>query len=190
MTIKTSDSSSNSSELSAPRASVAASPSSIRSLGAIWGGSFLMLLPGGLIVTYIGEIITGTTRHGVPSQVGLIAFLAGLVFLGFKLVTGQLKERQAVKELNEEQTLLLRARVKGGVITVAEAAVESRLSILDAKRAFEKLSALGVCHVDVTEQGELCYRFAGFLPNTDLGTTLMAPLEMQFDREDATKEKS
>ncbi|MDQ5964735.1 MAG: hypothetical protein QG625_889 [Cyanobacteriota bacterium erpe_2018_sw_39hr_WHONDRS-SW48-000098_B_bin.30] len=64
------------------------------------------------------------------------------------------------------------------------------IGLYNAKRAFERLSALGVCHVDVTEQGELCYRFAGFLPNTDLGTTLMAPLEMQFDREDATKEKS
>jgi len=83
----------------APRTPVAASPSSSRSLGAIWGGSFLMLLPGGLIVTYIGEIITGTTRHRVPSQVGLIAFLAGLVFLGFKLVTRQPNLQQQVQIL-------------------------------------------------------------------------------------------
>ncbi|MBP9091326.1 hypothetical protein KBI23_09870 [bacterium] len=160
------------------KASVALS--TLRSLSAMWGGSFLLLVPGGLVITYIGEIIAGTTKHGVPSQVGLIAFLSGLVFLGFTLVTGQLKERQAVKELNAEQTLLLRAKDKGGVITVAEAALESRLSILDAKRAFERLSALGVCQVDVTEQGELCYRFAGFQAAAGGYATLMAPMEVEL----------
>lgn len=180
MKLNASDSADNSSVYKPSPTPAIVALSTFRSLGAMWGGSFLMLVPGGLVITYIGEIIAGTTRHGVPSQVGLIAFLIGLVFLGFKLVTGQLKERQAVKELNEEQTLLLRARGKGGIITVAEAALESRLSILDAKRAFERLSALGVCQVDVTEQGELCYRFAGFQGAAGDYATLMAPIETEL----------
>ncbi len=151
---------------------------------AMWGGSFLMLLPGGLIVTYIGEIIAGTTRHGVPSQLGLIAFLTGLVYLGFRLVAGQLKERRAVKELYEEQALLNHAKSKGGVLTVSEAALNCRLSILDAKLAFERLSRLSVCQVDVTEQGEICYRFPSFESRSAPVDTLMPGLELHIKEVD------
>ncbi|MBI5175538.1 MAG: hypothetical protein HY986_21820, partial [Candidatus Melainabacteria bacterium] len=151
---------------------------------SMWGGSFLMLLPGGLIVTYIGEIIAGTTRHGVPSQVGLIAFLTGLVYLGFRLVSGQLKERRAVKELYEEQALLNRAKSKHGVLTVSEAALDCRLSILDAKQAFERLSKLSVCQIDVTEQGELCYRFPSFENPCEPVETLMPGFTLEVKEKD------
>lgn len=151
---------------------------------SMWGGSFLMLLPGGLIVTYIGEIIAGTTRHGVPSQVGLIVFLTGLVYLGFRLVSGQMKERRAVKELYEEQALLNRAKSKHGVLTVSEAALDCRLSILDAKQAFERLSKLSVCQIDVTEQGERCYRFPSFENPCEPVETLMPGFTLEVKEKD------
>ncbi len=151
---------------------------------SMWGGSFLMLLPGGLIVTYIGEIIAGTTRHGVPSQLGLIVFLSGLVFLGFRMVSGQLKERRAVKELQEEQAILNRAKTKSGVLTVSEAALDCRLSILDAKQAFERLSRLSVCQVDVTELGELCYRFPSFENPSAPSETLMPGFKLEVKEKD------
>lgn len=129
----------------------------------IWcAGTFLILLCGGLIVTYIGEIIQGTTKHGVASQLGLITFLAGLVFVGLKLIQSQLKERRALKEINEEQLLLSRAKNKGGSLTVSEAALECKLGISDTKKAFERLALTGVCRVDVNESGELFYWFPSF----------------------------
>lgn len=122
-------------------------------------GGFLIVFCGGLIVTYVSEIITGTTKHGVSSQLGLITFLAGLVFVGWKLIQGRLAERKAVKELKEEQLILTRAKAKDGSLTVSETALECRISIADTKKAFERLAITGVCRIDVTDEGELCYRF-------------------------------
>jgi hypothetical protein len=110
-------------------------------------------------VTYIAEIIAGETKHGISSQLGLITFLAGLVVVGWKLVESRLKESRAWKELGEEQLILSRAKSNGGSLTVTQTALECGVSILDAKKAFERLSMSGVCQVDVTDDGELCYNF-------------------------------
>lgn len=126
-------------------------------------GSFLILICSGLIVTYISEIITGTTRHGVASQMGLIVFLIGLVFVGWKMVQSRLHEKKAWKELREEQLILNRARDYAGSLTVSQTALDCQIAIADTKRAFERLSILGVCQVDVTDEGELCYRFPSLL---------------------------
>lgn len=123
---------------------------------------FLSILSGGLIVTYIGELLTGATRHGVASQLGLIAFLIGIVCTGVYQLRGRLKEKGAVRELHEEQTILNKAKSRGGIITVSEMALESGMRISDVKRAFGRLAATDVCHVDVTEDGEICYRFPSF----------------------------
>ncbi len=123
---------------------------------------FLSIFSAGLIVTYIGEILTGTTRHGVPSQLGLIAFLTGILCTGLYQLRGRLKERTAIKELQEEQAALNKAKSRGGIITVSEMALESGMRISDVKRAFERLSATSVCHVDVTDDGEICYCFPSF----------------------------
>ncbi len=129
----------------------------------IWcGGTFLIILCGGLIVTYIGEIIQGTTKHGVASQLGLITFLAGLVFVGLKLIQSQLRERNALRQINEEQLILSRAKTKGGSLTVSDAALECKLGISDTKKAFERLALTGVCRVDVNDAGELFYWFPTF----------------------------
>lgn len=122
-------------------------------------GIFMMLFNGALIVTYISELITGTTKHGVSSQLGLITFLSGFVVWGWFLVQGRLRENKAIRELNEEQIILTRAKAHRGSITVSQTALEAQLSIADAKKAFERLSLTGVCQVDVTDDGELCYRF-------------------------------
>jgi len=129
---------------------------------AFYGGIFLMVTCVGLIVTYIGELISGTTKHGVASQLGLITFLAGLVFVGARLMQGRLKERRALQQIKEEQSILSRAKLNGGSLTISEAALECGIGISDAKNAFERLSKTGACQVDVTPQGELYYRFPTF----------------------------
>jgi hypothetical protein len=115
-------------------------------------------------VTYVAELITGTTQHGVSSQLGLITFLSGFVVWGWYLVKGGLAENKALKELREEQLILTRAKAHSGSLTVSETALESHISIADAKKAFERLSMTGVCQVDVTDDGELCYRFPSLRP--------------------------
>jgi hypothetical protein len=122
-------------------------------------GIFLMIFCSGLIVTYVAELFTGEVRHGVGSQMGLIVFLCGLVFVGWRMVESRLKESRALKELKEEQLIMNRARTYSGLLFISETALECQLSISDTKAALERLSRLGVCQVDVTGEGELCYQF-------------------------------
>lgn len=122
-------------------------------------GIFMLIFCCGLNVTYIAEIITGETKHGVASQLGLIFFLSGLAFVGWRMIQGRLKESRALKELKEEQLIMNRARNYSGVLFISETALDCQLSISDTKKAFERLSLLGICRVDVTDEGELCYRF-------------------------------
>lgn len=120
---------------------------------------FLVLLCCGLNITYFGEIIEGTTKHGVASQLGLMFFLSGLAFIGWRSIQRRMKETRALQELKEEQLIMNRARTYSGVLFISETALDCQLSISGTKKAFERLSLLGVCRVDVTDDGELCYRF-------------------------------
>ena len=126
-------------------------------------GVLLVLISGGLVVTFTGELMAGETRgHSFGSQLGLIVFLCGFVFVGCKMIMSKLNEQKAIKELREEQVLLNRAKAQKGVLTVSEAALGCQLRISDTKKAFERLALTGVCRIDVTEEGELCYRFPSF----------------------------
>ncbi len=98
--------------------------------------------------------------RGIP--VGVDTFLAGLVFVGLKLIQSQLRERNALRQINEEQLILSRAKTKGGSLTVSDAALECKLGISDTKKAFERLALTGVCRVDVNDAGELFYWFPTF----------------------------
>lgn len=125
-------------------------------------GVFMTLFCGGLIVTYVSELIAGTGKHPIASQLGLIVFLSGICFVGIRMINSRGREQCAIKELQEEQLILNRAKANNGLLTVSQTALECRLRIADTKKAFERLAATSICQIDVTEDGELCYRFASF----------------------------
>lgn len=126
---------------------------------AYWFSIFSFLLCCGLNVTYFGEIVEGTTRHGVASQLGLMFFLSGFAYVAWRIIQSRMKENRALQELKEEQLIMNRARTYSGVLFISETALDCQLSISGTKKAFERLSLLGICRVDVTDEGELCYRF-------------------------------
>ncbi len=94
-----------------------------------FGGAFLLIFAGGLIVTFVSELILGQSKHPA-SDMGLIVFLCGIVFVGSKLICERLNENKAVKELRQDQLILMKARSKGSALTISEAALECRLSLL------------------------------------------------------------
>lgn len=122
----------------------------------------MILFCGGLIVTYVAEFIAHENKHPVSTQVGLVFFLAGIVFVCCRNVKVRMNDNKAVNELNEEQAILNRARQSKVPITITETALDCHLRIAETKKAFERLSRTGVCQIDVTEEGELCYRFPSF----------------------------
>jgi len=123
---------------------------------------FCTLLCGSLSVTYIGELFTGTTAHGVAEQLGLITFMLGIVFICGKVMQRQLHDHQALKEIEQEQLILNKAKASGGILTISEVALTCGMRISDSKATFERLSLTGVCQIDVNEKGELCYLFPTF----------------------------
>lgn len=125
-------------------------------------GVLLMLGSIDLIITYIGEVVTHSYKYGVSEALGLIAFLIGLVFVGYKMMKVQLNDSKALRELKEEQLILNSAKGKGGSLSVSDAALDCRIRIADTKKAFERLALTGICQVDVSDAGELFYRFPTF----------------------------
>lgn len=139
----------------------------------------MILLSIGLIVSYVSELITNTTKHGVSTQLGLITFLCGVVYVGMKLMGVKLREMTAMREIKEEQLILSKAKAAGGSLTMSQAALECKLRIADTKKTFERLALTGICRIDVTESGELFYRFPTFeTPETAPG---LLNIEKQFD---------
>lgn len=70
----------------------------------------------------------------------------------------------ALSSRDHEQAVLECAQQRGGRVTIAEVAADTRLTFTEAKTMLEELSRAGACTVDVTEQGAFIYEFAGLLP--------------------------
>ncbi len=128
----------------------------------VCGSVLTILMTGGLIVTFIGEIFAGTTKHGVADQLGLITFLAGMFLVSSYVVFSRWKEHRAQKEVCIDQAILSGAKSNGGIFSISQAALSGGFAIGETKTAFERLAATGICNVDVTIEGELCYVFPAF----------------------------
>lgn len=57
---------------------------------------FMIIFCGGLIVTYIAELLVHENKHPVSSQVGLMFFLAGLIVVCLRIVRIHLSDSKAV----------------------------------------------------------------------------------------------
>lgn len=128
-------------------------------LALCWFG---VIFAGGLFVTYVSEILTHENRVPISTLVGLLTFLAGIVFVCARKIGSHRHESAAYRELYEEQEILNRARQTRSPLTIVKTALDCKIRISEAKKAFERLALTGVCQIDVTEEGELCYRFPGF----------------------------
>ena len=115
-----------------------------------------------LNVSYIADIITGDSKQGVSTLLGLVVFLFGVILVCLSYLRRQSKERKALKEVEEEELILGHAKASQGLITVSAASLECGMPISHAKKCLERLAMTGVCHVDVSEQGQLLYCFPSF----------------------------
>ncbi|MBX9569693.1 MAG: hypothetical protein K2X77_12395 [Candidatus Obscuribacterales bacterium] len=143
---------------------------------------FMIIFCGGLIVTYIAELLVHENKHPVSSQVGLMFFLAGLIVVCLRIVRIHLSDSKAVRELKEEQSILNRARQRKRPLTITETALDCQMRISDTKKAFERLSLTGVCQIDVTEEGELCYIFPSFESDSRKITLDESPISIKKEQ--------
>jgi hypothetical protein len=136
----------------------------------------LILFSGFLLTTSIVEILAHENKHALSTLVGLAVFFGGLLVICSRNVWIQSNDRKAMRELREEQSILNRARQTKLALTIPETALNCQLRIADTKKAFERLSLTGVCQIDVTEEGELCYRFPSFESDTRSSTLIESPI--------------
>ena len=116
-------------------------------------------------VAFIIDAFTGDMRHGPGTQAACIIMFGGIFAACAFYLRSRWKDKGAVAELQQEQLILNLAKSNRGEVTVAEVSVDCGLSISVTKKAFERLSMTGVCQVDVSDQGELVYRFPSFEPD-------------------------
>ena len=116
-------------------------------------------------VAFIIDAFTGDMRHGPGTQAACIIMFGGLFAACSFYLRSRWKDKGAVAELQQEQLILNLAKSNRGEVTVAEVSVDCGMSISVAKKAFERLAMTGVCQVDVSDQGELVYRFPSFEPD-------------------------
>ncbi|HMP50995.1 MAG TPA: hypothetical protein PKD05_05515 [Candidatus Melainabacteria bacterium] len=116
---------------------------------------------------FIIDAFTGDMRHGPGTQAACIIMFGGIFAACVFYLRSRWRDKGAVAELQQEQLILNLAKSNQGEVTVAEVSVDCGLSISVTKKAFERLAMTGVCQVDVSDQGELVYRFPSFEPEPE-----------------------
>lgn len=117
---------------------------------------------------FIIDAFTGDMRHGPGTQAACIIMFGGIFAACAFYLRSRWRDKGAMAELQQEQLILNLAKSNRGEVTVAEVSVDCGISISVAKKAFERLAMTGVCQVDVSDQGELVYRFPSFEPEHDM----------------------
>lgn len=116
---------------------------------------------------FLIDAFTGDMRHGPGTQAACIIMFGGIFAACVFYLRSRWRDKGAVAELQQEQLILNLAKSNQGEVTVAEVSVDCGLSISVTKKAFERLAMTGVCQVDVSDQGELVYRFPSFEPEPE-----------------------
>lgn len=97
--------------------------------------------------------------------VGVVMLLAGAL-LRFSRNEQQSTTRRKQIQLSDEQIMRL-ARIKGGIITSAELAMESSMSIQEAESRLAKMYSEGLSNMYVSEKGVIVYDFRHLFSPTD-----------------------
>ncbi|MBN2051831.1 MAG: hypothetical protein JW760_15370 [Spirochaetales bacterium] len=140
--------------------------------------------------------MAGRNHHGEPFAGGLfLLFIFGFIFfrhswsffwffpllflgiipllrrLGSSRRSGDpLDEENEIRDQRDkdssEKQVLKAAKVNGGVVTPALVALDSTLSIEEAEKMLQSLVQRGYATMEVTDSGQIEYRFQEFLPPT------------------------
>ena len=133
-------------------------------------GSFLTLCMGilGASGWVMGTISRGEQVAGLLAGIviGAAVGLLGLAFRGAGERTSPRSRGVAVKpsRTEQEREVLRIARQNGGEISAAQVAVDTSISLDEAKIALEQLAERGFCERHVRTGGAIVYRFPDFLP--------------------------
>ncbi len=101
---------------------------------------------------------------------GILPVIRGVGFLINRRTSA--KERQFLEQRKTayiERQILRAAKKSKGVLTPAEVALGTSLSIEEAEKQLQRFAEKGYAGMDVTDDGRIVYRFPEFLPEDRSG---------------------
>lgn len=132
-------------------------------------GIVITLFSSFFVFASIGDLITGDKQGtGTGVLLGLLVFFLGTAFSGVFLARyGFSKQKSSLSEADLEQQVLALAKLAHGKLTVAEVALQCKLTIEESKAILDKMAAQGVAEMQFTDNGNFFYLFSSFLANLD-----------------------
>jgi hypothetical protein len=129
---------------------------------------FLLVVLGLLLVAALASSISDIARGvDVSDSIGgavVLAIGAAASGLGARRCLGPAKARRPVLSRDEREHLVLeRARAAGGKLTQAELALDSGLSLDEARRLLDELAEKGAAELELSSSGVLVYSFPGLI---------------------------
>ncbi|TAD99926.1 MAG: hypothetical protein EAZ97_07460 [Bacteroidetes bacterium] len=128
-------------------------------------GSYLVIGVGVFMGIAVGSQFTNETDIlGFLGLEGICVGIAGLGVMGVWSVKKSAAKR--IQTLNEKMILKLAAQT-GGVVTPAEVAVATSLSLTDSQKILENLQSGGFLDMKITPKGDILYQVRGLLNDRD-----------------------
>jgi len=134
--------------------------------------------PAGLHRFYLGRHLSGILYlltwgfFGIGTIIDLFNMSDMVKAENAKLLEGRhaplLPPAPTPEPASPERQILMLAKIKSGKVTVPMVALETKLSLEEAKKELERLRKAGHCELDVTEEGAELYTFAGLGSTTPL----------------------
>jgi hypothetical protein len=116
-----------------------------------WGG-----------VYFLWSALAGT--HSLQRMIPAVILYGGFSLAAAGLSIWKIKERAATVRLIQEQSILNYAATQPGrSLTLSDIVTHSGLTLGDTKKVLERMISLGVCEMNVSEQGKVSYAFVDWV---------------------------
>ena len=128
-----------------------------------FSAGFLSLVSIVFLIAAFSDLVTGDTETDTGILIGLLVFFIGIALASGYVAYSKLgaDRKQKLSPEERERTLLQLAKQNKGILTIAQVATESELTIKESKEQLESLSLAGVCEVGFDEEGAVMYTFKG-----------------------------
>jgi len=133
--------------------------------------AWLLILGGSFLST--GFLIMLAEDWDIGTFSALLGMGALPVMGGAALIRGANRRVKRLKNEKSERDILQLASQHGGRLTADEVAMQTRLSLEEARQKLENMQEAGHAHLEVSSQGAIVYLFPSLLPNGKTGGEIL-----------------
>lgn len=119
------------------------------------------------IFTTIGLVASDSYLTNTIGYIVLVCIVALLISGGLYMCYLSVRARKKRRKIRLETMILQTASKKGGSVTALEVAMETSLSIEEAKKVLEQLVEQKIAFLKLSSNGTYVYQFDGLISQTD-----------------------